>query len=270
VPIAPKHALDWERFRATLGQITAETEALRHDVAESGEIVLHGLGELELERAIERLQQEFQLEIVSGAPNIAYRETIRHSFISQCAENAAALELGFEPSGSHSDCSFVDRTVDSTPSESIFGAVRRGLEHAFQIGPIGAGPVVGVRTTLLDAAFPGGLNAETIERIAASCWQKATGHLTVSILEPMMRVTVRCPTSDRDVVLSDLNSRRAAILAEATADDELVVSVSAPLANLFGYVNTLRSMTQGHSTYEMLFERYQLVPNVLPPDSTAF
>ena len=218
------------------------------------------MGELELELAIVRLQQEFRVEIVWGAPNVAYRETITRSIVCGRAEDDVALKLRFEPNGSSSDCTFVDRTSEDTVAKASFVAVQRGLEQRFRVGPIGAGPVVGVAVTLLDATLPPEPNLEAIERVSAQCWQEATRHLAVSILEPIVKVEVETPEEYLGDVIGDLISRRGQVRGMEARGTFQVLMALVPLCNLFGYVNALKRFTEGRARFTMAFDHYEQVP----------
>jgi elongation factor G len=249
------------RLRAALDQITAETDLVRHDLApETGEIILHGMSEYELELAVYRVQQEFQIELSLGAPNVAYLEAFRNTFICEHAGPSVRLKLKFEPTGAILGPMIVNSQTNALP-EQLFAGVQRGIESACWKGPIAEAPVAGAHVLLVDASFDSTVSrAEDFKQTAEMCWRKSIPHLGMMILEPIMAISVTTPQEYLGDIIGDLISRRCAVQSLESADDGHTIGAFGPIANLFGYRNAVGSMTKGCGHFEMRFERYESAP----------
>jgi elongation factor G len=276
VPIAPKRAWDRQRLRAALDAITAGSDKVRYEVPpEYDTFILHGLSELDLELVVYRLKQEFQFELELGAPNVAYLEAFRNTFICDHTHKSlrnggesVRLKLKFEPTGTLLDPIIVNSVADNALPEELFAGIRRGIERACQSGPTVEAQVVGVHALLVDAAYnPTDSNADAFQRAAEACWKKAIPNLQMIILEPIMAVSVRCPGEHLGDIIGDLNSRRGWIQNMETDAHWHTVGALVPFANLFGYMNALARVTEGRGSFEIGFERYEPVPSMGPPDS---
>lgn len=276
VAVEPKTKADQEKMSAGLGRLTNEDPSFRvtSDI-ESGQTIIKGMGELHLEIIVDRLKREFKVEADIGAPQVAYRETITkkyevdytHKKQTGGAGQFARIIMDFAPGETGSGFVFESRVVGgSIPKEYIPG-VQKGLESASQSGVIAGFPVIDFSVTLKDGAFHDVDSSVMAFEIAArSAFREAIAKSSPKLLEPVMDVEVVTPEEYMGDITGDLNRRRGQISSMEQRKNARVINATVPLANMFGYVNTLRSLSQGRSTYSMVFSHYAQVPGAVAQD----
>ncbi len=271
VAVEPKTAADQEKMGLALGRLAAEDPSLRiSSDEESGQTILKGMGELHLEIIIDRLKREFKVGANIGAPQVAYRETITNSFQIDYthkkqtggAGQFARVKITFEPAEKGEGISFASKiTGGNIPKEYIPG-VEKGLKTSYNSGVIAGFPVVDVKATLTDGAYHDVDSSVLAFEIASkAAFREAIPQASPVLLEPMMSVEVITPEDYMGDVIGDLNSRRGNISGMNPRGNAQVIDAIVPLANMFGYVNELRSMSQGRAQYSMQFAHYDQVPN---------
>ncbi|MFZ1413839.1 MAG: elongation factor G [Defluviicoccus sp.] len=270
VAVEPKTKGDQEKMGVALSRLATEDPSFRVSVDhESGQTVIKGMGELHLEIIIDRMRREFKVEANVGQPQVAYRETISktyeidytHKKQSGGAGQFARVIIRFEPSEPGAGFQFESAIVGgSVPREYIPG-VQKGLESARESGVLAGFPVIDLKATLVDGAFHDVDSSSLAFEIAArAAFRDGIGKAGPKLLEPVMKVEVVTPEDYMGDIIGDLNSRRGHITGMDQRGNARVISAYVPLANMFGYVNTLRSMSQGRAQYTMQFERYSEVP----------
>ena len=271
VAVEPKTTADQEKMGMALARLVAEDPSLRVSTdEESGQTVLKGMGELHLEIIVDRMKREFKVEANVGAPQVAYRETITkpytvdytHKKQSGGSGQFARIKLVFEPGEVGSGFEFESKIVGgSVPKEYIPG-VSKGLNSSMATGVIAGYPVIDVKATLIDGAYHDVDSSVLAFEIAArAAFREGIAKASPALLEPIMKVEVVTPEENMGDVIGDLNSRRGQILGMEPRGNAQVINAHVPLANMFGYVNTLRSMSQGRAQYSMTFDHYNQVPN---------
>lgn len=270
VAVEPKSKADQEKMSVALQRLAAEDPSFRVSVdQESGQTVIKGMGELHLEIIVDRMKREFKVDANIGAPQVAYRETITqkaevdytHKKQSGGAGQFARVKLVFTPQEPGIGYSFDSKIVGgSVPKEYIPGVVK-GLESSKDTGPIVGFPVIDFSVELIDGAYHDvDSSALAFEIAARAAFREGVQKAKPVLLEPMMRVEVVTPEEYMGDVIGDLNSRRGQVRGMEPQGNAQVVSAMVPLANMFGYVNTLRSMSQGRAQYSMHFDHYEQVP----------
>jgi elongation factor G len=245
---------------------------------ESGQTIIKGMGELHLEIIVDRMKREFKVEANVGAPQVAYRETISktyehdytHKKQSGGSGQYARLKVRYEPTAPGTGYEFENDVVGgSVPKEYVPGVVK-GLDSARGTGPIAGFPVIDFKATLIDGAYHDvDSSALAFEIAARANFREAIPKAGPKLLEPMMRVEVVTPEDYMGDVIGDLNSRRGQINSMDSRGNARVVHAMVPLANMFGYVNNLRSMSQGRATYTMHFDHYEQVPQAVADEVRA-
>ena len=270
IAIEPRTKADMDRLGQTLERLTQEDPSFRVSVdAETGQTIISGMGELHLEIITDRLLREFNVQANVGRPQVAYKETITQvavvegRYIKQTggAGDYAVVRLEVGPGEQGAGFSFETAVRGGAIPTEFIPAVRAGAEEAAQSGVLAGYPVVDLRVKLLDGQYHEVDSSERSFKIAASMavregMQKAGPVL----LEPIMSVEAVTPEEFVGVVQGDLSSRRGDITGLETRGNARVVTAKVPLATMFGYVNALRSMTQGRATYTMQFSHYAQVP----------
>jgi elongation factor G len=273
VSVEPKSTADQEKMGMALSRLSSEDPSLYIETdQESGQTILKGMGELHLEIIIDRMQREFKVEANIGQPKVAYRETITRSYEidythkkqSGGAGQFARVKINFEPlaEDEEGDYSFVSKIVGGRVPREYIPGVEKGLKQAKETGCLAGFPVVRLKATLLDGAFHDVDSSVLAFEIASrTAFREAMQQSGPTLLEPMMKVEVVTPEDYMGDVIGDINSRRGQIANLEPRDNVQVVTARVPLAEMFGYVNTLRSLSQGRAQYTMVFECYQAVPN---------
>jgi elongation factor G len=268
--IEPKSADDQEKMSFALSKLVAEDPSFRSSVdQETGQTIIKGMGELHLEIMVDRMKREFKVEANVGAPQVAYRETMSrtseidytHKKQTGGAGQFARVNILFEPLQPGEGFIFESKIVGgSVPKEYIPG-VQKGLQQIKETGFLAGYPMIDFKATLLDGAYHDVDSSVFAFEIAAkAAFREAMEKAAVKILEPIMKVEVITPEEYMGDIIGDLNSRRGQVLSMDPRANAQIISANVPLAQMFGYVNNLRSLSQGRSQYSMVFGHYQEVP----------
>ncbi|MBA8667636.1 elongation factor G [Holosporaceae bacterium 'Namur'] len=270
VAVEPKTQADQEKMGLALSRLAAEDPSLRMKVDhESGQTVLAGMGELHLEIIVDRMKREFKVEANVGAPQVAYRETINkayeidytHKKQSGGAGQFAKVKILFEPLQPGENFVFESKVVGGNVPREYIPAVQKGIDQIRQSGILAGYPVIDFKATLLDGAYHDvDSSALAFEIAAKAAFREGAAKASPVILEPVMKVEVITPDEFMGDVIGHLNSIRGRILGMDARGNAQVINAEVPLATMFGYVNTLRSMTQGRAQYTMQFAHYEHVP----------
>lgn len=273
VAIEPKTKGDQEKLGTAIQKLAQEdpTFTVRLD-EETGQTVIGGMGELHLDILVDRMKREFKVEANVGAPQVAYRETIRravekydytHKKQTGGSGQFAKIQISIEPmETTEGELYQFDNVVTGgrVPKEYI-PSVDHGIQDAMQLGILAGYPVVGVKATLIDGAYHDVDSSEMAFKIAGSmAFKEAARKADPVLLEPVMAVEVRTPEDYMGDVIGDLNSRRGQIQAMEDISGAKIVRATVPLSEMFGYVGDLRSKTQGRANYTMQFDSYAEVP----------
>ncbi|CAK0743356.1 elongation factor G [Azospirillaceae bacterium] len=279
VAVEPKSKADQERMSTALQRLAQEDPSFRVTVNhESGQTVIAGMGELHLEILVDRMKREFKVEANVGAPQVAYRETITkrseidytHKKQTGGSGQFARIKLVFEPQERGFGFLFENKVVGgSVPKEYVPG-VQKGLESSKDTGVIAGFPVIDFKVQLVDGAYHDvDSSALAFEIAARAAFKEGLAKAGPSLLEPIMSVEVVTPEDYMGDVIGDLNSRRGQITGMDQRGNARVISAMTPLAMMFGYVNTLRSMSQGRAQYTMQFHHYEPVPHAIAEEVRA-
>jgi elongation factor G len=279
VAVEPKTKADHEKMGVALQRLANEDPSFRVNTdPESGQTIIAGMGELHLEIIVDRMKREFKVDANVGAPQVAYRETISktveidytHKKQSGGAGQYARIKVRFEPQKPGEGFVFESAIVGgSVPKEYIPG-VAKGITNSRDSGVLAGFPVIDFKATLIDGAYHDvDSSALAFEIAARAAFREGMEKGGPKLLEPIMRVEVVTPEEYMGDVIGDLNSRRGQILGMDSRGNARVVDAMVPLANMFGYVNTLRSMSQGRATYTMHFDHYEQVPQAVADEVRA-
>jgi len=279
VAVEPKTKADHEKMGVALARLAAEDPSFRVATdPESGQTIIKGMGELHLEIVVDRMKREFKVEANVGAPQVAYRETIsravEHKYLHRKQTGGsgqfAQVEIRLEPGEHGSGVTFESAIVGgSVPKEYVPG-VEKGVMSASSSGVIAGFPMIDVKVTLLDGRYHEVDSSVLAFEIASrAAFREAAQRAGPLLLEPIMRVEVVTPEVYTGDVIGDLNSRRGQIQGMEPRANAQVIRAMVPLEKMFGYVNNLRSMTQGRATYTMHFEKYETVPQVVSEEVRA-
>jgi len=272
VAIEPKTKADQEKLGASLHKLAEEdpTFQVRTD-EETGQTVIHGMGELHLEIIVDRLLREFKVDANVGKPQVAYRETIRKpvekvqgKFVRQSGGRGqyGDVVINVEPAGPGEGYEFEDKISGGVIPKDYIPSVNEGIKEAMENGVLAGYPMVGVKVTLIDGSYHEVDSSEMAFRIAGSMALKAAVNKAKPVLlEPVMEVEVVVPEEYMGDIIGDLNSRRGKIEGMEPRGKAQVVRGRIPLAEMFGYATDLRSLSQGRATYTMQFDRYEEVPS---------
>ena len=272
VAVEPKTKSDQEKMGIALGRLAQEDPSFRvHTDEESGQTIISGMGELHLDIIVDRMRREFKVEANVGAPQVAYRETIRAStesegkFVRQSGGRGqfGHVWLKIEPQEAGKGYEFVNAIVGGVVPKEYIPAVDKGIQEAMQGGVIAGYPVVDVKVTIYDGSYHEVDSNENAFKIAGSMGFKAgVQKAKPVILEPMMKVEVETPEDYMGDVIGDLNSRRGMVQGmEDSPTGGKMINAEVPLAEMFGYATSLRSATQGRASYSMEFAKYNEVPS---------
>jgi elongation factor G len=279
VAVEPKTAADQEKMSMALARLAAEDPSLHVSTnEESGQTVLKGMGELHLEIIIDRMRREFKVEANIGAPQVAYRETITkkaevdytHKKQTGGAGQFARVKIIFEPQEPGLGFVFESKIVGgSVPREYIPG-VEKGLTGIKETGVIAGFPMIDFKATLIDGAYHDvDSSVMAFEVAAKAAFREGIAKANPRLLEPIMKVEVVTPDEYMGDIIGDINSRRGQISGMEPRGNAQVINATVPLSEMFGYVNTLRSMSQGRSQYSMIFSHYDQVPQAVADEIKA-
>jgi elongation factor G len=278
IAIEPKSKADQEKLGVALAKLAAEDPSFRVSTdQESGQTILKGMGELHLDIKVDILRRSYKVDANIGAPQVAYREKITkpvvvdytHKKQTGGAGQFARVKLDVKPNAGTAN-TFASAIVGgSIPKEYIPG-VQKGVESVETAGVLAGFPVVGVDATLIDGAYHDvDSSALAFEIAGRSAMREALQRGGSVLLEPIMKVEVVTPEEYTGSVIGDLNSRRGHIQGQDMRGNAAVINAMVPLANMFGYVNQLRSMTQGRATFTMQFDHYEQVPQAVAAEVQA-
>ena len=273
VSVEPKSTADQEKMGMALSRLASEDPSLRIESdRESGQTILKGMGELHLEIIVDRMKREFKVDANIGQPKVAYREAITkvteidytHKKQSGGAGQFAKVKIIFEPlpADAKENFEFVSEVVGGRVPREYIPGVEKGLESAKETGVIAGYPVVRLKARLIDGAYHDVDSSVLAFEIAArAAFREAMEKAGAVILEPIMKVEVVTPEEYMGDVIGDINSRRGQIQNVEAREVSQVVTAVVPLASMFGYVNGLRSLSQGRASYSMEFNSYEQVPS---------
>ena len=279
VAIEPKTKADQEKLGIALSRLAQEDPSFRvSSDPESGQTIIKGMGELHLEIKVDILKREFKIDALVGQPQVAYRETITkayemdytHKKQSGGAGQFARVIIRFEPQEVGTGFVFESKIVGgSVPREYIPG-VQKGLLSALDTGVLAGFPMIDFKAVLVDGSYHDVDSSVLAFEIAArAAFREGIQKAAPKLLEPIMKVEVVTPEEYMGDVIGDLNSRRGQVSGMDQRGNARVISAMVPLANLFGYVNTLRSMSQGRAQFTMLFDHYDQVPQHIADEIKA-
>jgi len=279
IAVEPKTKGDQEKMGLALNRLAAEDPSFRVKTdEESGQTIIAGMGELHLDIIVDRMKREFKVEANIGAPQVAYRETITktadvdytHKKQSGGSGQFARVKLTIEPAEPNEGFVFESTIVGgSVPKEYIPG-VQKGIESVMSSGPLAGFPMLDIKATLTDGAYHDVDSSVMAFEIAGRAgFREGIAKATPRLLEPIMKVEVVTPEEYMGDVIGDLNSRRGQIAGTENRGIVTVVTGMVPLANMFGYVNNLRSMSQGRAQYSMVFDHYAQVPQAVAEEVQA-
>ncbi|HFQ91505.1 MAG TPA: elongation factor G, partial [Chromatiales bacterium] len=270
VAVEPKTKADQEKMGIALGKLAAEDPSFRvRTDEESGQTIISGMGELHLEIIVDRLKREFSVEANVGAPQVAYRETIRASveqegkFVRQSGGRGqyGHVWLRLEPQERGAGYEFINEIVGGVVPREYISSVDKGVQEQMENGVIAGYPVVDVKVTLYDGSYHDVDSSEMAFKIAGSmAFKQGALNADPVLLEPIMKVEVVTPEEYMGDVMGDLNRRRGMVQGMEDAPSGKVIRAEVPLAEMFGYATDLRSATQGRATYTMEFEKYAEAP----------
>ena len=271
VAVEPKTKADQEKMGIALQRLAAEDPSFKVSIDhESGQTVMKGMGELHLEILVDRMLREFKVDATVGAPQVAYRETITqptsvdytHKKQSGGAGQFAKVVLEFEPLEKGEGVIFESKIVGGRVPKEYIPGVEKGIKLSTETGFLAGFPVIDFKCTLVDGAFHDVDSSVMAFEIAArAAFREAMPKGKAVLLEPMMKVEVVTPEEYMGDIIGDLNSRRGQVSGMEQRGINHVVNSMVPLANMFGYVNNLRSMSQGRASYTMTFDHYEEVPH---------
>jgi elongation factor G len=279
IAVEPKTKGDQEKMGQALARLATEDPSFRVAVDhESGQTVIKGMGELHLEIIVDRMKREFKVDANVGAPQVAYRETITrpatvdyiHKKQTGGAGQFARVKIRFEPLPPGSGFVFENSVVGGTVPKEYAPGVEKGLRASTENGVLAGFPVIDLKAELIDGAYHDVDSSVLAFDIAArAAFKEGVMKAAPKLLEPIMRVEVVSPEAYMGDVIGDLNSRRGQVTGMDSRGNARVINAMVPLANMFGYVNTLRSMSQGRAQYTMHFDHYEQVPQAVADEVRA-
>ena len=270
IAVEPKSKADQEKMGLALQRLSAEDPSFRVETdLESGQTIMKGMGELHLDILVDRMKREFKVEANIGAPQVAYRETISqpaeidytHKKQTGGTGQFARVKLAITPTEPGEGYSFESKIVGGAVPKEYVPGVEKGIKSVMDSGPLAGFPVIDFKVALLDGAFhdvdSSVLAFEIASRAAMREGLKKAG---AKLLEPIMKVEVVTPEEYTGSIIGDLTSRRGMVRGQDTRGNANVIDAMVPLANMFGYINNLRSMSSGRAVFTMQFDHYDAVP----------
>ena len=273
IAIEPKTKGDQEKLALALQRLAAEDPSFRVSTDhESGQTRLKGMGELHLDIKVDILRRTYKVDANVGAPQVAYRETLgrraeidyTHKKQTGGTGQFARVKMVFEPLPPGSGFVFENEIVGGAIPKEYIPGVEKGIKSVMNSGPLVGFPVIDFKVSLMDGAFHDVDSSVLAFEIAArAAFREASEKVQMKLLEPIMKVEVVSPEDYVGTVIGDLNSRRGMIQGQEMRGNATVINAMVPLANMFGYVNNLRSATQGRANYTMQFDHYEPVPSAV-------
>ncbi len=276
IAVEPKSKADQEKMGIALARLAAEDPSFRVETDfESGQTIMKGMGELHLDILVDRMRREFKVEANIGAPQVAYRETISHKAEVDYTHKKqtggtgqfARIKLVIEPTQPGEGFSFESKIVGGVVPKEYIPGVEKGIKSVMDSGPLAGFPVIDFKVELIDGAYhdvdSSVLAFEIAARAAMRDGLKKAG---AKLLEPIMKVEVVTPEEYTGSIIGDLTSRRGMVQGQDSRGNANVINAMVPLANMFGYINNLRSMSSGRAVFTMLFDHYEAVPQNISDD----
>jgi elongation factor G len=270
IAVEPKSKADQEKMGIALARLAAEDPSFRVETDfESGQTIMKGMGELHLDILVDRMKREFKVEANIGAPQVAYRETISHKTEIDYTHKKqtggtgqfARIKLEITPTAPGEGYSFESKIVGGAVPKEYIPGVEKGIKSVMDSGPLAGFPVIDFKVALVDGAFhdvdSSVLAFEIASRAAMRDGLKKAG---AKLLEPIMKVEVVTPEEYTGSIIGDLTSRRGQVQGQDSRGNANVINAFVPLANMFGYINNLRSMSSGRAVFTMQFDHYEPVP----------
>jgi elongation factor G len=279
IAIEPKTKVDQEKMSMGLQRLAAEDPSFRVETdIESGQTIMKGMGELHLDILVDRLKREFKVEANIGAPQVAYRETIgreiehtyTHKKQSGGSGQFAEVKLAISPTQPGEGYSFESRIVGGTVPKEYVPGVEKGIKSVMDSGPLAGFPVIDFKVALVDGKYHDVDSSVLAFEIAARmCMREGLKKAGAKLLEPIMKVEVVTPEEYTGSVIGDLTSRRGQVQGQDSRGNANVINAFVPLANMFGYINNLRSMSSGRAQFTMQFDHYEPVPQNISEEIQA-
>ncbi|KIC08688.1 elongation factor G [Leisingera sp. ANG-M1] len=279
IAVEPKTKADQEKMSQGLGRLAAEDPSFRVETdIESGQTIMKGMGELHLDILVDRLKREFKVEANIGAPQVAYRETIskevEHSYTHKKQSGGsgqfAEVKMIISPTEAGEGYSFESRIVGGAVPKEYIPGVEKGIQSVMDSGPLAGFPVIDFKVALIDGKFhdvdSSVLAFEIAARMGMREGMKKAG---AKLLEPIMKVEVITPEEYTGGIIGDLTSRRGQVSGQENRGNAIAIDAFVPLANMFGYINTLRSMSSGRAQFTMQFDHYDPVPQNISDEIQA-
>ena len=279
IAVEPKSKADQEKMGLALNRLAAEDPSFRvASDEESGQTVIAGMGELHLDILVDRMKREFGVEANIGQPQVAYRETITqscdhdytHKKQSGGSGQFARIKFTIEPGETGVGLDFSDTVVGGNVPKEYIPGVQKGVDSVMNAGPLAGFPLVDVKFVLNDGAYHDVDSSVMAFEIAGRAgFREAVKKAGPKLLEPIMKVEVVSPEEYTGSIIGDLTSRRGQVQGQDVRGNATVINAFVPLANMFGYVNTLRSMSQGRANFTMVFGHYDQVPQQVADEVMA-
>ncbi|BAQ70657.1 elongation factor G [Rhodovulum sulfidophilum] len=279
IAVEPKSKADQEKMALALQRLAAEDPSFRIETnIESGQTIMKGMGELHLDILVDRMKREFKVEANIGAPQVAYRETISHKADVDYTHKKqtggtgqfARVKLEIMPTEPGEGYSFESRIVGGAVPKEYIPGVEKGIKSVMDSGPLAGFPVIDLKVALVDGAFHDVDSSVLAFEIATRAgMREGLKKAGAKLLEPIMKVEVVTPEEYTGSIIGDLTSRRGMVQGQDTRGNANVISAMVPLANMFGYINTLRSMSSGRAVFSMQFDHYEPVPQNISDEIQA-
>ncbi len=270
IAVEPKSKADQEKMGIALARLAAEDPSFRVETDfESGQTIMKGMGELHLDILVDRMKREFKVEANIGAPQVAYRETISHKAEVDYTHKKqtggsgqfARIKLEIEPTEPGEGFSFDNRIVGGVVPKEYVPGVEKGVKSVMDSGPLAGFPVIDFKVALVDGAYHDVDSSVLAFEIAArAAMREGLKKAGAKLLEPIMKVEVVTPEEYTGSIIGDLTSRRGMVQGQDSRGNANVINAMVPLANMFGYINNLRSMSSGRAVFTMQFDHYEPVP----------
>ncbi len=279
IAVEPKTKNDQEKMSQGLQRLAAEDPSFRVETdIESGQTIMKGMGELHLDILVDRLKREFKVEANIGAPQVAYRETISreaehtytHKKQSGGSGQFAEVKMIITPTEPGEGFSFESRIVGGAVPKEYIPGVEKGVKSVMDSGPLAGFPVIDFKIALIDGKFHDVDSSVLAFEIAARSWMREAMKIAgAKLLEPIMKVEVVTPDEYTGGIIGDLTSRRGQVTGQEARGNAVAINCFVPLANMFGYINTLRSMSSGRANFTMQFDHYEAVPQNISEEIQA-
>ena len=279
IAVEPKTKADQEKMSLGLQRLAAEDPSFRVETdIESGQTIMKGMGELHLDILIDRLKREFKVEANIGAPQVAYRETIGHEVehtYTHKKQSGGSGQFGevkmiISPTVPGEGYSFESKIVGGSIPKEFIPGVEKGINSVMDSGPLAGFPVIDFKVALIDGKFHDVDSSVLAFEIAARmCMREGMRKAGAKLLEPIMKVEVVTPEEYTGGIIGDLTSRRGQVQGQDTRGNAIAIDAFVPLANMFGYINTLRSMSSGRANFTMQFDHYDPVPSNISEEIQA-